>query len=65
MRGDELNYMTHTIEIAEKVTKRNSAILAEIAKIFNSMGLLGSIVLYAKKIMQEYGGINYSGTNPS
>ncbi|XP_011691571.1 PREDICTED: uncharacterized protein LOC105452295 [Wasmannia auropunctata] len=50
-RGDQICYSAHSIEITEQLTKRN--VLAEIAKIFDPLGLLGPIVLYAKKIMQD------------
>ncbi|XP_018360522.1 PREDICTED: uncharacterized protein LOC108759538 [Trachymyrmex cornetzi] len=50
-RGDKLCYTAHAIETAGRVTKRN--VLAEIAKIFDPIGLLGPIVLCAKKIMQD------------
>ncbi|XP_018405306.1 PREDICTED: uncharacterized protein LOC108781739 [Cyphomyrmex costatus] len=50
-REDKVYYSTHTIRIPERVTKRN--ILAEIAKIFDPLGLLGPIILYAKKLMQD------------
>jgi len=41
----------HAIKFDNKLTKRN--ILSEIAKIFDPLGLLGPVVLYAKKLMQE------------
>jgi len=51
VRDDQICYTTHPIKIVEKLTKRN--ILSEIAKIFDPLGLLGPIVLYAKKLMQN------------
>lgn len=47
-RDDEIQYTARSIKITEKLTKRN--ILSEIAKIFDPLGLLGPIVLYAKTI---------------
>ena len=48
---DKLYYTAHPINIADRVTKRN--ILSEIAKIFDPLGLLGPVVFYAKRLMQE------------
>jgi len=39
MLYDEVCYLAHSIKILERMAKRN--ILAEIAKIFDPMGLLG------------------------
>ncbi|XP_018406526.1 PREDICTED: uncharacterized protein LOC108782694, partial [Cyphomyrmex costatus] len=50
-RSDELRYAAHVIEVAERVTKRK--VLSDIAKIYDPLGLLGPIVLYAKKLMQD------------
>lgn len=50
-RGDEIHYEAHLVEVTQRLTKRN--ILSEIAKIFDPLGLLGPIVLYAKKLMQD------------
>jgi len=50
-RDDQICYSAQPIKFSERVTKRN--ILAEIAKIFDPIGLLGPIILYAKKIMQN------------
>jgi len=51
VHDDQIRYATHSIKIVEKLTKRN--ILSEIAKIFDPLGLLGPIVSYAKKLMQN------------
>ncbi|XP_039315361.1 uncharacterized protein LOC105205344 [Solenopsis invicta] len=50
-REDKICYSAHSIEIPGRLTKRN--ILSKIAKIFDPMGLLGPVVLYAKKLMQD------------
>jgi len=50
-RDDKIRYSTHTIKSDNKLTKRS--ILSEIAKIFDPLGLLGPVVLYAKKLMQD------------
>jgi len=50
-RDDKIYYSTHPIKVAERLTKRN--ILSEIIKIFDPLGLLGPIILYAKKLMQD------------
>ncbi|XP_018359711.1 PREDICTED: uncharacterized protein LOC108758964 [Trachymyrmex cornetzi] len=50
-RTDEIRYSAQPIKIAKKLTKRN--ILSEIAKIFDPLGLLGPIIMYAKKTMQN------------
>ncbi|XP_039304898.1 uncharacterized protein LOC105203341 [Solenopsis invicta] len=49
--GDELRYSINPIKITERITKRN--ILSEIAKIYDPLGLLGPVILYAKKMMQD------------
>jgi len=51
IRDDKIYYSTHSIKVTERLTKRN--ILSEIAKIFDSLGLLGPIIPYAKKLMQD------------
>ncbi|XP_070527734.1 uncharacterized protein [Cardiocondyla obscurior] len=48
---DKIYYSAHPIEIARTITKRK--ILSEIAQIFIPIGLMGPIVLYAKKLMQD------------
>lgn len=50
-RDDKIQYFVHPIKNTEKITKRS--ILAEIAKIFDPLGLLGPIVLQAKRMMQD------------
>ncbi|XP_071580876.1 uncharacterized protein [Temnothorax nylanderi] len=50
-RTDKICYSAQTTKPTEKITKRR--ILAEIAKIFDPLGLLGPVVLYAKKLMQD------------
>ena len=49
--NDKISYTVCSITIGEKVTKR--LILSEIAKIYDPLGLLGPVVLYAKIIMQD------------
>ncbi|XP_039304380.1 uncharacterized protein LOC120357605 [Solenopsis invicta] len=49
--GDKLHYSINSIKVTEKITKRN--ILLEIAKIYDPLGLLGPVILYAKKLMQD------------
>lgn len=50
-RDDKIHYTTRSINIAERLTKRD--VLSEIAKIFDPLGLLGPVILYAKKLMQD------------
>jgi len=50
-QDDKIRYSTRPIKVSDKITKRN--ILMEIAKIFDPLGLLGPVVLYAKKLMQD------------
>lgn len=49
--GDKFYYVVQPIRISDKWTKRN--ILSEIAKIFDPIGLLGPIILHAKRIVQD------------
>lgn len=48
---DKICYSIQPTKIIEGLTKRS--ILSEIAKIFDPLGLLGPVVLYAKKLMQD------------
>ncbi|XP_044007558.1 uncharacterized protein LOC122852058 [Aphidius gifuensis] len=48
---DVIKYSVKSIVMPEKITKRN--ILSEIARIYDPLGLVGPVVLHAKKIMQE------------
>ncbi|XP_070517428.1 uncharacterized protein [Cardiocondyla obscurior] len=48
---DKIYYSAHPIKIDNTITKRK--ILSQIAQIFDPIGLLGPIVLYAKKLMQD------------
>jgi len=50
-RDDKICYVAHPINIMKTVTKRN--ILSEIAKIFDPLGLMGPVVFYAKRLMQD------------
>lgn len=49
--NDKLCYSTRSIDGIERVTKRT--ILSEIAKIFDPLDILGPVILYAKKLMQD------------
>jgi len=49
--NDMILYSTNAIGVTKKLTKR--IILSEIAKIFDPLGLLGPIILYAKILIQE------------
>ncbi|XP_011859184.1 PREDICTED: uncharacterized protein LOC105556702 [Vollenhovia emeryi] len=49
--NDKIRYSTNPIKISETITKRK--ILSEIAKIYDPIGLLGPVVLYAKRLIQE------------
>lgn len=52
VRDDEICYTTNpSIKINERLTKRN--VLSAVVKIFDPLGLLGPVVLYAKKLMQD------------
>ncbi|XP_011688916.1 PREDICTED: uncharacterized protein LOC105450668 [Wasmannia auropunctata] len=50
-RDDRILYSVQSIKVSERLTKRS--ILSEIAKIYDPMGLLGPVILYAKKMMQD------------
>lgn len=50
-KSDVFVYEINTIILDKQITKRKS--LSEIAKIFDPLGLLGPIILFAKKLMQE------------
>ncbi|XP_077278038.1 uncharacterized protein LOC143906111 [Temnothorax americanus] len=50
-QDNKIYYSAYPIKITDRLTKRN--VLSEIAKIFDPMGLLGPIVLHAKKLMQD------------
>ena len=50
-KSDCIIYTTKQINLQTTISKRT--ILSEIAKIFDPLGLLGPIILYAKKIMQK------------
>lgn len=50
-KNDKLYYATRSIEITERVTKRK--ILSEIAKFYDPLGLVGPVILYIKKLMQD------------
>ena len=49
-KDDTICYTVNPISIGTKVTKRT--VLSDIAKIFDPLGLLGPVILYAKSIMQ-------------
>ncbi|XP_025997408.1 uncharacterized protein LOC113005754 [Solenopsis invicta] len=48
---DELHYSVRSINQTGKVTKR--IMISEIAKIFDPLGILGPVILFAKRLMQE------------
>ena len=48
---DEFIYKISNIAISRSITKRK--ILSEISKIFDPLGLLGPIILFAKKLLQD------------
>lgn len=48
---DEIRYSVRPINISGTVTKRK--ILSEIAKIYDPIGLLGPVILYAKQLIQD------------
>lgn len=50
-RDDKICYSTNPIKFHNKLTKR--IILSEIAKIFDPLGLLGPVILYAKRLIQD------------
>lgn len=49
--NDKIFYITNPVKNSEKVIKR--IILSEIAKIYDPLGLLGPVILYVKRLMQE------------
>ncbi|XP_011868239.1 PREDICTED: uncharacterized protein LOC105562204, partial [Vollenhovia emeryi] len=50
-RNDSLCIAVHSIDDSEPLTKRS--ILSSIAKIFDPLGLLGPVVLHAKRLIQD------------
>ncbi|XP_070529860.1 uncharacterized protein [Cardiocondyla obscurior] len=50
-RDDKICYTTHIKEISGTITKRK--VLSEIARIFDPIGLIGPIVFFAKRLMQD------------
>ena len=50
-RDDEFIYEINGISFNEKITKRK--VLSKIAKLYDPIGLLGPIILFAKRLMQE------------
>ncbi|XP_018368330.1 PREDICTED: uncharacterized protein LOC108764543, partial [Trachymyrmex cornetzi] len=50
-RDDQISYTTNPIKSFEQVTKQR--VLSEIAKIFDPIGLLGPVILFAKRLMQD------------
>ncbi|XP_066592932.1 uncharacterized protein [Prorops nasuta] len=47
---DQMSYKVNSIQLTSNLTKRN--ILSQVAKIYDPLGLLGPIIMYAKCIMQ-------------
>ncbi|XP_077255647.1 uncharacterized protein LOC143893807 [Temnothorax americanus] len=47
---DVLGYSVRSINLADKITKRT--MYSEIAKIYDPLGILGPVILYAKRLMQ-------------
>lgn len=50
-KNDNYTYQVTNVDNSKSITKRY--ILSEIAKIYDPLGLLGPVILYAKRIMQE------------
>lgn len=50
-RNDKICYTAREIETSGIISKRK--ILSEIAKIYDPLGLLGPVILYAKQLMQD------------
>ncbi|XP_018403789.1 PREDICTED: uncharacterized protein LOC108780532 [Cyphomyrmex costatus] len=50
-RADMLHYAVRSIDRSGKITKR--IVMSEIARIFDPLGILGPVILYAKKLMQD------------
>ncbi|XP_018393398.1 PREDICTED: uncharacterized protein LOC108772376 [Cyphomyrmex costatus] len=50
-RDDRIYYSANPIKIIEILTKRY--ILSEIAKIYDPLGLLGPVIMYVKKLIQD------------
>lgn len=48
---DTLRYSVYPMNCTERITKRT--IISEIAKIFDPLGILGPVILHAKKMMQD------------
>ncbi|XP_066600697.1 uncharacterized protein [Prorops nasuta] len=63
-RDDKFYYTPNPIEINKSLTKRNT--LSNIAKIFDPLGLIGPIILYLKRIMQNIWrtGLNWDESLP-
>ncbi|XP_066593609.1 uncharacterized protein [Prorops nasuta] len=49
-KKDVILYKVNPVRLSDKITKRN--IISEIARIYDPLGLLGPVILYAKVIMQ-------------
>ncbi|XP_018377310.1 PREDICTED: uncharacterized protein LOC108770304 [Trachymyrmex cornetzi] len=50
-REDMLRYSVRSINHTKRITKR--LVISEIAKIFDPLGIIGPVILYAKKLMQD------------
>ncbi|XP_018376357.1 PREDICTED: uncharacterized protein LOC108769714 [Trachymyrmex cornetzi] len=49
--NDMLTYSVRSIDRTRRITKRT--VISEIARIFDPLGILGPVILYAKKLMQD------------
>ena len=58
-RLDTVHYVVNPGTILTKATKR--AILLEIAKILDSLGIVGPVILHAKKLCRTSGNVNLIG----
>lgn len=64
IHDDKISYSVHSIKITKNLTKQS--LLSDIAKIYDPLELLGPIILYAKKLMQDVwrSGLNWDESVP-